>query len=152
MRFSFTKDNLKRLTVDNLPVVKKGQMVDVTPAATPKPYIVFDEDPRAPQGLGFYVGKRKRTFVLQVRVGKKIKKVAIGDYPRINVNTGQEETDVRLLATEVRASLKRGVDIAELRNEERDYVAALAAVRSKPNKRKPGYGDSAPVAQPVMAN
>jgi hypothetical protein len=123
MRFSFTKDNLKRLTVDNLPVVKNGQMVDVIPAATPKPYIVFDEDPRAPQGLGFYVGKKKRTFVLQVRVGKKIKKIAIGDYPRINVNTGVEDTDVRLLATEVRASLKRGVDIAELRNEERDYVA-----------------------------
>jgi integrase len=122
-RFVFTKDNLKRLSIDNLPVVEDGQMVDVIPAATPKPYIVFDEDPRAPQGLGFYVGHKKRTFMLQVRVGEKIKKVVVGDYPRFNVNTMRDDTDVRLIATEVRSALKRGVDISELRNEERKYVA-----------------------------
>jgi integrase len=123
MRFVFTKDNLKRLNIDSLPVVEDGQMVDVISVATPKPYIVFDEDPRAPQGLGFYVGKKKRTFVLQVRVGKTIKKITVGDYPRLNVNTMRDDTDVRLIATEVRSALKRGVDISELRNEERMYVA-----------------------------
>jgi integrase len=123
MRFVFTKDNLKRLFVENLPVVENGQMVDVIASATPKPYIVFDEDPRAPQGLGFYVGKKKRTFVLQVRVGKTIKKITVGDYPRLNVNTGREDTDVRLIATEVRTAMKRGVGVTELRNEERGYVA-----------------------------
>jgi len=123
MRFVFTKDNLKRLFIENLPVVENGQMIDVIPAATPKPYIVFDEDPRAPQGLGFYVGKKKRTFVLQVRVGKTIKKITVGDYPRLNVNTGREDTDIRLIATEVRTAMKRGVGVTELRNEERGYVA-----------------------------
>lgn len=123
MRFVFKKDNLKRLSFDNLPVVENGEMIDVIPATTPKPYIVFDEDPRAPQGLGFYVGKKKRTFVLQVRVGKTIKKVTVGDYPRLNVNTGREDTDVRLIATEVRTAMKRGVGVTELRNEERGYVA-----------------------------
>lgn len=123
MRFVFTKDNLKRLNIDSLPVVVDGLMVNVIPVVMPKPYIVFDEDPRAPQGLGFYVGKKKRTFVLQVRVGKTIKKITVGDYPRLNVNTMRDDTDVRLIATEVRSALKRGVDISELRSEERMYVA-----------------------------
>jgi integrase len=123
MRFVFTKDTLRRLFIENLPVVQNGQMVDVKPADSPKPYIVFDEDPRAPQGLGFYVGKKKRTFVLQVRVGKTIKKVTVGDYPRFNVNTGSDETDIRLIASDVRTAMKRGIDVTELKRGERVYLA-----------------------------
>ena len=119
MRFVFTKDNLRRLSIDNLPVVENGQMIDVIPATTPKPYIVFDEDPRAPQGLGFYVGKKKRTFVIQVRVGKKVVKSTIGDYHNLNVNTGLLTTDARLAGVEVRLSLKKGIPLNEERKRER---------------------------------
>ncbi len=123
MRFVFTKDNLKRLSIDMIPVVEDGRFVDVEPALDSKPYIVYDDDRNAPQGFGFYVGKTKRTFVLQVRVGSQIKKVAVGDYPRINVNMGGDiECDARAIATEVRAALKRGIDIQSLRSDERAVI------------------------------
>ncbi len=146
MRFAFTKDNLKRLSIDLTPVIEGGRLVDVLPAANPKPYIVYDDDRNAPQGFGFYVGKTKRTFVLQVRVGRKIKKIAVGDYPRINVNmAGDIECDARAIATELRAALKRGVDIASLRAEERAVIGTtledifndyLGAYMRRPEKRE----------------
>jgi len=37
-----------------------------------------------------------RRFYLQVRVGRKVTKVAVGDYPGLNVNTKDPLTDVRL--------------------------------------------------------
>jgi integrase len=86
-------------------------------------YIVFDEDDRAPPGFGLYVGKLRKTFIVQVRVGKKVTRVTIGDYPRINVNTGNAYTDARLLASELRRSLKSGEDIQQMRQEEREVIA-----------------------------
>ena len=122
MRFPLTKDNIKRLFIDQIPVVENGRMTDVSQARTQKSYVVYDSDPRAPQGLGIYIGKTKKTFILQVRVGDSIKKVAIGDYPRINVNTGNVSTDARLIAAEVRVALKGGANISALRDEEQAIV------------------------------
>lgn len=123
MRFTFTRDNLKRLTAGLRPVVKDGQMVGVTKVDPPKAYIVSDDAPNTPPGLCLYVGSKRKTFYLQIRVGGKVTRVSLGDYPRLNVNTGDPFTDVRQVAMDTRLSLKRGEDIQQLRSEEREIVA-----------------------------
>ena len=123
MRFIFTRDNLKKLTPSVRPVVANGKMVGLTDVDEPKAYIVSDSGPNTPPGLCLYVGTKRKTFYLQVRVGGKVTKVALGDYPRLNVNTDDPLTDVRQIAGDVRFSMKRGEDIQELRAEERGIVA-----------------------------
>ena len=123
MRFIFTRDNLKKLTPSVRPVVANGKMVGLTDVDEPSAYIVSDSAPNTPPGLCLYVGTKRKTFYLQVRVGGKVTKVALGDYPRLNVNTDDPLTDVRQIAGDVRFSMKRGEDIQELRAEERGIVA-----------------------------
>jgi integrase len=74
-------------------------------------------------GFGLYVGTRRKTFQLQVRVGSRVTKVVLGDYPRLNVNTHDPLTDARLVASDTRYAMKRGEDIQQLRTEERAIVA-----------------------------
>ena len=69
------------------------------------------------------MGARRKTFVLQNRVGPQVTKVVLGGYPRLNVNTGDALTDARLIASNTRFEMKRGEDIQQLRSEERVIVA-----------------------------
>ncbi|WP_291517546.1 integrase family protein [Acidovorax sp.] len=123
MRFIFTRDNLKKLTPSVRPVVSNGKMIGLTEADEPKPYIVSDCGAHTPPGLCLYVGKKRKTFYLQVRVGRKVTKVAVGDYPGLNVNTEDPLTDVRQIAGDLGRAMKRGEDIQQLRAEERQIVA-----------------------------
>lgn len=123
MRFIFTQDNLAKLTPAVRPIVKDGKMVGVEKVAVPKQYIVYDAGANVAPGFGMYVGARRKTFVLQTRVGPRVTKVVLGDYPRLNVNTGDALTDARLVASDVRFAMKRGEDIQQLRTEERAIVA-----------------------------
>jgi integrase len=123
MRFSFTQDNLKKLSATSHPVVRDGKFLGVKEVQPPKPFIVSDADPRAVPGFGLYVGTRRKTFQVQVRVGSKVTKAVLGDYPRLNVNTNNPLTDARLVASDTRAAMKRGEDIQQLRSEEREIVA-----------------------------
>lgn len=123
MRFTFTQDNLAKLTPAVRPIVKDGKMVGVEKVAVPKQYIVYDAGANVAPGFGMYVGARRKTFVLQTRVGPRVTKVVLGDYPRLNVNTGDALTDARLVASDVRFAMKRGEDIQQLRTEERAIVA-----------------------------
>ena len=123
MRFTFTQDNLAKLSPAVRPIVKDGKMVGVEKVAFPKQYIVYDAGANVVPGLGMYVGARRKTFVLQTRVGARVTKVVLGDYPRLNVNTVDALTDARLVASDVRFAMKRGEDIQQLRTEERVIVA-----------------------------
>ena len=123
MRFTFTQDNLAKLSPAVRPIVKDGKMVGVGKVAVPKQYIVYDAGANVVPGLGMYVGARRKTFVLQTRVGARVTKVVLGDYPRLNVNTVDALTDARLVASDVRFAMKRGEDIQQLRTEERVIVA-----------------------------
>lgn len=123
MRFTFTKDNLAKLSPAVRPVVKDGKMVGVEKVAVPKQYIVYDAGANVAPGFGMYVGTRRKTFILQTRVGTRVTKVVLGDYPRLNVNTGDALTDARLIASDTRFAMKRGEDIQQLRTEERVIVA-----------------------------
>ena len=123
MRFVFTRDNLQKLSVSSHPVVRDGKMVGVTQVQQPKSYIVSDADPKAVPGFGLYVGIRRKTFQVQVRVGSRVTKVVLGDYPRLNVNTNDPLTDARLVASDTRYAMKMGEDIQQLRTEEREIVA-----------------------------
>ncbi len=123
MRFVFTRDNLQKLTASSHPVVRDGKMVGVTQVQPPKSYIVSDADPKAVPGFGMYVGTRRKTFQLQVRVGSRVTKAVLGDYPRLNVNTNDPLTDARLVASDTRYAMKMGEDIQQLRTEEREIVA-----------------------------
>lgn len=69
MRFTFTQDNLSKLSPVVRPVVKDGRMVGVEKVAVAKQYIVYDAGANAAPGFGMYVGARRKTFVLQTRVG-----------------------------------------------------------------------------------
>ena len=123
MRFTFTQDNLAKLSPAVRPIVKDGKMVGVGKVAVPKQYIVYDAGANVVPGFGMYVGARRKTFVLQTRVGARVTKVVLGDYPRLNVNTVDALTDARLVASDVRFAMKRGEDIQQLRTEERVIVA-----------------------------
>jgi integrase len=123
MRFTFTQDILAKLTHSVRPIVKDGKMVGVEKVAVPKQYIVYDTGANVAPGFGMYVGARRKTFILQTRVGSRVTKVVLGDYPRLNVNTGNPLTDARLVASDVRFAMKRGEDIQQLRSEERVVVA-----------------------------
>lgn len=123
MRFTFTQDILAKLTHSVRPIVKDGKMVGVEKVAVPKQYIVYDTGANVAPGFGMYVGARRKTFILQTRVGSRVTKVVLGDYPRLNVNTGNPLTDARLVASDVRFAMKRGEDIQQLRSEERGVVA-----------------------------
>ena len=123
MRFTFTQDNLAKLSPAVRPIVKDGRMVGVEKVAVPKQYIVHDAGANVAPGFGMYVGARRKTFVLQTRVGPRVTKVVLGDYPRLNVNTGDALTDARLIASDTRFAMKRGEDIQQLRTEERVIVA-----------------------------
>ena len=76
MRFIFTRDNLKKLTPSVRPVVANGKMVGLTDVDEPKAYIVSDSAPNTPPGLCLYVGTKRKTYYIQVRVGGKVTKVA----------------------------------------------------------------------------
>lgn len=123
MRFTFTKDNLSKLSAAVRPVIEGEKMTGVEKVEAPEQYTVYDADRHAVAGFGLYVGKRRKTFVLQTRVGTRVTKVKLGDYPRLNVNTGDPLTDARLVASDVRFAMKRGEDIQQLRSEERQIVA-----------------------------
>jgi len=123
MRFIFNKDNLSKLSTAVRPVIQGDKMTGVEKVEVPEQYTVYDAGPLSVVGLGLYVGVRRKTFVLQTRIGSKVTRVTLGEYPRLNVNTGDPLTDVRLIANNVRFAMKRGTDIQELRSEERKIVA-----------------------------
>ena len=77
MRFIFTQDNLAKLTPAVRPIVKDGKMVGVEKVAVPKQYIVYDAGANVAPGFGMYVGARRKTFVLQTRVGPRVTKVLL---------------------------------------------------------------------------
>ena len=123
MRFTFTRDNLAKLSASVRPVIQDGKMTGVEKVTEPKQYIVYDTADGVVLGFGMYVGARRKTFVLQTRVGTRVTKVVLGDYPRLNVNTRNALNDARLIASDTRLAMKRGEDIQQLRSEERIIVA-----------------------------
>lgn len=123
MRFVFTRDNLSKLTPYNRPVIKDGKMVGVVDADEPKSYIVSDTSPKAPPGFCFYVGKKRRIFYIQVRVGKAVQKLPVGDDKKYEINASDPKADARIVASNIRSALKEGVSVKDLRKKERELIA-----------------------------
>lgn len=123
MRFTFTRDNLKRLAPGVRPVVQDDKMVGVIEVDQPSAYIVSDVGQNSVPGLCLYVGKKRKTFYLQIRVGERVTRVALGHYPILDVNTGNADNDVRVVARDTHSSMRRGEDTVQLRSGERDIVA-----------------------------
>lgn len=80
MRMYFTKGSISGLDPTVIPVLNTdARRVGKAPNPTAKPYVLYDLDRSSPPGFGLYVGRKMCTFILQVRVGNKVKKISVGD-------------------------------------------------------------------------
>lgn len=118
-----TNANLRELSINHLPVIKDGKLEGHHDEPNSDAYIVLDGAPNVPLGFGLYVGKRQKSFVMQVRVGTRVKRITVGQYPEYTVNAAVKAKDARLLAHQMRVAMKHGVDIAGVRRQERVNAA-----------------------------
>ena len=73
MRMFFTKEHIRDLSVEILPVIDdNGQRIGKEENKTGRQYTIYDLDRNSPPGFGLYVGKKKKTFFMQVRVGSRV--------------------------------------------------------------------------------
>jgi len=119
MKMYFTKASLKNLSVEILPVIDgNGQRIGEEANPGHKQYTIFDLDRNSPPGFGLYVGKTKSSFFLQVRVGRRVKKVVVGELGALILSSTDPKLDARTRANELRARLKSGENVAQAKREE----------------------------------
>lgn len=119
MKMYFTKASLRNLSVAILPVIDaNGQRTGEEDNPSRRQYTIFDLDRNSPPGFGLYVGKTKHSFILQVRVGSRVKKVVVGELGALILSSSDPKLDARTKANEMRARLKSGENVAQARREE----------------------------------
>lgn len=110
---------LHKLDIAHRPVEDGGRIVYADNVAR-TPYIIFDSHRDAPIGFGVKVGRTKKTYVLQRRVGGAVVKAKVGD-----VADFANITLARLAAGEMARSIR-----ADGRNPNTVRRQVMAAVRA----------------------
>ena len=165
MKMYFTKASIRNLSVAILPVIDaNGQRIGEEENPTRQQYTIFDLDRNSPPGFGLYVGKTKHSFILQVRVGRRVKKVVVGELGALILSSPDPKLDARTKANELRARLKAGENVAQAKREESkvrettlhdlltDYLAAyklkptvkentLHAIEGAIKRLRPAWGE-----------
>ena len=161
MRMFFTKEHIRDLSVEILPVIDdNGQRIGKEENKTGRQYTIYDLDRNSPPGFGLYVGKKKKTFFMQVRVGSRVKKIVVGEYGDLILSSSNPAKDARTRAIEIRSRLRAGENVAQAKRDESkirettlgdlmdEYIAAyklkpvvkentLHAIESATNRLKP---------------
>lgn len=120
LRLNLTKTAVQKLNISILPVVDDaGNLIGTTPNTTGKAYVVADINKKSPPGFGLYVGKKVRTFILQTRVGGRVKRLSVGEYGTLTLSDDNSDKDARAKAAQLRSQLKAGTDVRAAKRSER---------------------------------
>lgn len=120
LRLNLTKTAVQKLNISILPVVDDaGNLIGTTPNTTGKAYVVADINKKSPPGFGLYVGKKVRTFILQTRVGGRVKRLSVGEYGALTLSDDNSDKDARAKAAQLRSQLKAGTDVRAVKRSER---------------------------------
>lgn len=120
LRLNLTKTAVQKLNISILPVVDEaGNLIGTTPNTTGKAYVVADINKKSPPGFGLYVGKKVRTFILQTRVGGRVKRLSVGEYGALTLSDDNSDKDARAKASQLRSQLKAGTDVRAAKRSER---------------------------------
>lgn len=105
MKTELTLALVKSLTLDRKPRMGENGRIAYEPNPKGEAYFVFDASPGAPLGFGVKVGKKK-TFVVQRKVGKKTMRATLGSVAEFVKAGGLEEarTKAAKVGAEMRAS------------------------------------------------
>lgn len=119
---------------------EKKKRLLLKPNTTKRPYIIYDASPNVTAGFGIRVGKKSKTYIVQVRVGTKIVKHTLGRHPEFLLESPDLKISARHLAADAVLKLKRGEPLNLIKKEERqpkdgytfntlieDYVEAYKA-------------------------
>jgi integrase len=91
-------------------------------------YIVLDTHPDAPRGFGVRVtSSGAKSFVIQRRQGKAVKKVTVGRYPDMSVGRDvPPERNARFAASAIALRLFEGEDVTATRRAERQQATRVS--------------------------
>lgn len=120
IKLNLTKTAVQKLNTSILPVADaSGNLIGTEPNPSGKAYLVIDINKKSPSGFGLYVGKKVKTFVMQVRVGGHVKRITVGEYGPLTLTDGNPEIDARTKASQLREQLKAGSDVRAVKKTER---------------------------------
>lgn len=120
MKANLTKTFVSKLNISILPVVdESGNLIGTIPNTTGKAYVIKDINKKSPPGFELYVGKKVRTFLIQTRVGGKVKRITVGEYGALTLSDDGSDKDARAKAAQIRAQLKTGNDVREAKRDDR---------------------------------
>lgn len=120
IKLNLTKTAVQKLNSSILPVVDaSGNLIGTEPNPSGNAYLVIDINKKSPSGFGLYVGKKVKTFVMQVRVGGHVKRITVGEYGPLTLTDSNPEIDARTKAAQLREQLKAGNDVRAAKKNER---------------------------------
>ena len=126
MEIVLDKRIVSLLTFDSIPVIENRKIVGSVPNTKGTAYVIVDAHHDAPSGFAVRVNRKKKTYILRLRVNNKVETITVGRHPDLLLGTGVEaEKNARLVATDLSLRAKRGENINEQKRAKRQVIKVL---------------------------